>query len=66
MGFDGTPGSDDIQFIPVKIPAFKGVPVVQIACGNDHVLVLTTEGSVYTHGNGEEGQLGRSVLNVAT
>lgn len=33
-----------------------------VAAGNNHLLVLTTSGALYTWGAGEQGQLGRKVL----
>lgn len=36
--------------------------VVSVASGNNHLVVLTTHGNVYTWGAGEQGQLGRKVL----
>ncbi|KAM5182363.1 regulator of chromosome condensation [Mantella aurantiaca] len=41
--------------IQVKIDA----PVVKIASGNDHLVMLTADGNLYTSGCGEQGQLGR-------
>ena len=32
---------------------------VKIVSGNDHVVILTEQGDVYTFGTGEQGQLGR-------
>ncbi|KAM4736045.1 regulator of chromosome condensation [Anableps anableps] len=43
--------------VPVKIPLKE--PVVKIASGNDHVVLLTLDGNLYTSGSGEQGQLGR-------
>lgn len=36
--------------------------VVSVAAGNNHILILTTHGNVYTFGTAEQGQLGRKVL----
>ncbi|XP_068125384.1 regulator of chromosome condensation [Hyperolius riggenbachi] len=41
--------------IQVRIPS----PVVKIASGNDHLVMLTSDGNLYTSGCGEQGQLGR-------
>lgn len=46
---------------PQKIPLTE--TVAQIDCGDNHNLVLTTEGSVYTWGYGDMGALGHGVEN---
>ncbi|MED6289551.1 Regulator of chromosome condensation [Characodon lateralis] len=43
--------------VPVKIPLTESV--VKIASGNDHVVLLTLDGNLYTSGCAEQGQLGR-------
>lgn len=35
---------------------------VSVVAGNNHLVVLTTHGNIYTWGAGEQGQLGRKVL----
>jgi regulator of chromosome condensation len=51
------------QFEPASILSLPHEEkVVHVAAGNNHMLVLTTRGSVYALGAGEEGQLGRRVL----
>ncbi|CAH0718614.1 unnamed protein product, partial [Brenthis ino] len=42
---------------PVRVGV--GEPAVAVASGGDHLVILTTSGSVYTMGCGEQGQLGR-------
>jgi regulator of chromosome condensation len=42
------------------IPNLKNV--TQIVCGTDHVLALTTQGKVFSWGNGQQLQLGRRVV----
>ncbi|XP_062256083.1 regulator of chromosome condensation [Platichthys flesus] len=42
---------------PVKVPLSE--TVVKIASGNDHLVLVTLEGNVYTSGTAEQGQLGR-------
>ena len=42
---------------PVKVP-LPG-PAQQIACGDNHTVVLLSSGEVYTFGKHQEGQLGR-------
>eukprot|EP00111_Clytia_hemisphaerica_P017634 TCONS_00052166-protein len=34
-------------------------PAIKVASGNDHTVILTKDGSIYTNGTGEQGQLGR-------
>ena len=48
----------------MAIAAFKRdkVAIVQVACGTDHVLALTTTGHVYVWGNGQQNQLGRRII----
>merc|ERR1712035_69131 len=43
--------------VPIKIDMPK--PVVKIASGNDHLVLVTVDGDLYSLGNGEQGQLGR-------
>lgn len=62
MGFDGTVGSEKTQFLPVALPALTRHSFVQVACGSDHVLALTTDGIVFSWGNGQQGQLGRRII----
>ncbi|KAF9006522.1 regulator of chromosome condensation 1/beta-lactamase-inhibitor protein II [Cyathus striatus] len=55
------------QFIPAPILELSHKPgdvekVSSIAAGNNHLVVLTTHGSIYTWGAGEQAQLGRKVL----
>ncbi|XP_068999220.1 regulator of chromosome condensation [Embiotoca jacksoni] len=42
---------------PAKVPMTE--PVVKIASGNDHVVLVTLGGHLYTSGTAEQGQLGR-------
>lgn len=45
------------SFLPVKLEVPE--PVVKIASGNDHLVLLTLDGNLYSAGTGEQGQLGR-------
>lgn len=56
LGFDA---KTKIQTTPIALPGMSKLQVAQIACGENHVLLLTTGGLVYSFGNGETGQLGR-------
>ncbi|KAI0262595.1 RCC1/BLIP-II [Gloeopeniophorella convolvens] len=48
------------QFIPKA--ALPTETCVDVATGNNHLLVLTTTGTIYSWGAGEQGQLGRKIL----
>ncbi|EGW01158.1 regulator of chromosome condensation isoform X2 [Cricetulus griseus] len=45
------------SMVPVQVQL--DMPVVKVASGNDHLVMLTTEGDLYTLGCGDQGQLGR-------
>ncbi|XP_055429916.1 regulator of chromosome condensation isoform X2 [Bubalus kerabau] len=45
------------SMVPVQVQL--SVPVVKVASGNDHLVMLTVGGDLYTLGSGEQGQLGR-------
>uniref|UniRef100_A0A3Q1N354 Regulator of chromosome condensation n=3 Tax=Bos TaxID=9903 RepID=A0A3Q1N354_BOVIN len=45
------------SMVPVQVQL--SVPVVKVASGNDHLVMLTVDGDLYTLGSGEQGQLGR-------
>jgi len=34
-------------------------PAIKVVSGNDHTVILTQDGCIYTNGTGEQGQLGR-------
>lgn len=42
----------------------KGSHAIDIASGNDHLLILTANGSVYSCGSPQQGQLGRFTKSV--
>lgn len=62
LGFDGRVGSERTQFLPVALPALQKNSFSQVTCGDDHVLALTTDGYVYSWGNGQQSQLGRRII----
>ncbi|XP_017525240.1 regulator of chromosome condensation isoform X1 [Manis javanica] len=45
------------SMVPVQVQL--SMPVVKVASGNDHLVMLTAGGDLYTLGCGEQGQLGR-------
>ncbi len=48
------------QFIPTA--ALPDERCVNVSTGNNHLLVLTTTGRIFSWGAGEQGQLGRKIL----
>jgi len=46
----------------VELPSIEDKHFSTITCGDNHVIALTTDGHVYTWGAGEQGQVGRLVL----
>lgn len=55
-------GDEDIQEHPVLIDSLKAHKIVQIAAGSNHLMALSQEGQLFAWGCGEQGQLGRRVL----
>ena len=47
---------------PVQPVGLEHIVFSQVAAGSDHCLALTTSGHVYTFGNGQQGQLGRKII----
>lgn len=62
LGFDGNIGTEVKQLVPTRVPNLSQYPVSQVVCGYDHVLALTTDGHVYSWGNGQQHQLGRKII----
>ncbi|KAH9889561.1 regulator of chromosome condensation 1/beta-lactamase-inhibitor protein II [Cubamyces lactineus] len=50
------------QYTPVAISGTAGLEFAAVAAGDNHILLLTVKGEVYTAGSGEFMQLGRRVL----
>jgi regulator of chromosome condensation len=48
------------QFTPKAV--LEGEQCVSVVTGNNHLLVLTAPGQIYSWGAGEQGQLGRKIL----
>ena len=46
--------------VPHEISLPKDISAVDIACGEEHAALLTSEGHVYTWGYGHDGELGHS------
>ena len=52
---------------PYLIGKFEGLdPVAGISCGDNHSLVFTDAGDIYSFGRGKDGQLGHGLSKVNT
>jgi alpha-tubulin suppressor-like RCC1 family protein len=56
-GLLGLSDSEDRK-VPTLVDALQGIEIIDIACGYDHSLALSSIGSLYSWGNGGYGQLG--------
>ncbi|XP_012945754.1 serine/threonine-protein kinase Nek9 [Aplysia californica] len=54
----GCEGEDEEVLVPVVVDFFSDHPVLEVACGDNHVIALTHYRDVYTWGSGEFGRLG--------
>jgi len=50
--------------LPVEI--MSGQEIIKIGSGDDHLVMLSSSGLIFTVGNGEQGQLGRVTERTAT
>lgn len=53
-------GTEENESSPKVIEGLKGKLITQVSCGFHHSVALTDNGEVYSWGNNEYGQLGRS------
>ncbi|XP_029973155.1 serine/threonine-protein kinase Nek9 [Salarias fasciatus] len=56
IGVEGEMGMEVLE--PVLLEFFEERPVRQVSCGDNHVVVLTQNGEIYSWGCGEYGRLG--------
>uniref|UniRef100_A0A3Q0RK05 non-specific serine/threonine protein kinase n=1 Tax=Amphilophus citrinellus TaxID=61819 RepID=A0A3Q0RK05_AMPCI len=56
IGVEGELGMEILE--PVLLEFFEERPVRQVSCGDNHVVVLTQNGDIYSWGCGEYGRLG--------
>lgn len=56
IGVENQMGSEVLE--PVLLEFFQERPVRQVSCGDNHVVVLTHKGDIYSWGCGEYGRLG--------
>lgn len=54
-------GTSDDVLVPTMISGLTGQHVIQVACGSGdaHTLCVTSQGNVYSWGDGDYGKLGR-------
>ena len=64
--FGLSPANPGSKMERTPVPLAHDKEVVKVASGSDHVLLLDREGSVYSVGTGEQGQLGRVGPRLAT
>jgi len=51
-----------LQERPTMLQALQGENIIQIAAGSNHLLAVAADGQLFSWGCGEQGQLGRRVL----
>lgn len=64
LGFSGDVRLEYLPKAMLDLPTKGGdaEKAVSVVAGNNHLLVLTTHGNIYAWGVGEQGQLGRKIL----
>ena len=55
-------GDENSVFTPRKVEGLNGIWVIQVACGTDHTVAITPEGSIYTWGSNEHGKTGHGTF----
>jgi len=62
IGFDGKPGSPEVEFNPIIPQNLEKIRFSEAAVGQNHVLALDTNGHIWVWGSGQQNQLGRKIL----
>lgn len=57
-------GNNTTQKTPKLIDALTGIIVCQVSCGTKHSGAVTSDGALYTWGDGEHGRLGNQACFV--
>lgn len=57
----GLLGGGDVEK-PMRISILEGIFCKMVACGNNHSLILSTAGDVYSCGRDENGKLGHTLM----
>ena len=60
-GFDSNETSNGNVLIPRNISELNDKNIIEISCGNEHTLALSSKGEVYSWGSVSDGVLGRSI-----
>lgn len=58
----GSEGHSDFHIVPTLLKDLSHLRIKKISAGANHLLALSEDGEVYAWGCGEQGQLGRRVL----
>ncbi|CAI5732031.1 unnamed protein product [Hyaloperonospora brassicae] len=56
----GTP----VVLRPKKVSLLNGQPIVQVACGGEHLLYLTSTGDVYSYGDNEDKKAAAATMAI--
>jgi len=51
-------GSCDPILVPICLPAFNNIEIIEVSAGSDHVAAVSVSGKLYTWGYGSNGRLG--------
>jgi alpha-tubulin suppressor-like RCC1 family protein len=68
QGFDGKLGINNVNDISTPVTTFAGgTNWKQVSCGGNHIAAIKTDGTLWTWGRGDRGQLGNATItNTST